>query len=321
SKSGHHGYAGLRAVEKAGGCAIPPLRWDEPDQALGLEHLPREQVVVQVSECIRRQLAAESPEPRAAAAAARFRADRPRAQPAVELVASGIQGAPSHTLEQARQTSLSDELTFARLAQPLAMLIGARQHAVLRAWVPRCGTGQEAYALAMLLLEHLEAHGDQPRLRVFGTDVDPMALRVAHTGAYPDSTLRGLSAERRRSFFTEGEFAPRVRFELRRHVLFAHHDVHGSAPLSRIDLLSAHHLLRDCPAQLPKSLLETFHFALRDGGWLLVGPQHAHLVGQELFETIDADCDLFRAHRFTVLGNASRRRAQALRTTNLPASR
>ena len=79
----------------------------------------------------------------------------------------------------------------------IAPLIQAKDaDAPLRVWVPGCATGEEAYSIAMLLLEHQTAAQNPCRLQIFATDVDEQALEVARRGIYPEGISADVSPER-----------------------------------------------------------------------------------------------------------------------------
>src|SRR5438105_9943967 len=94
-----------------------------------------------------------------------------------------------------------------------------------RIWVPACGTGAEAYSVAMLLLEHFEAYGRQPDLRVIATDTETNSIEVARAGVYAESDLTGVSAQRLQRFFQRcGSNRLQVSVALRECVVFATRD-------------------------------------------------------------------------------------------------
>src|ERR1700730_17430178 len=70
-----------------------------------------------------------------------------------------------------------------------------------RIWIPACGTGEEAYSIAMLLIEHFQAYGRQPNLRVFATDSETNSIELARAGVYAESDMAGVSARRLQGFF------------------------------------------------------------------------------------------------------------------------
>jgi two-component system CheB/CheR fusion protein len=70
--------------------------------------------------------------------------------------------------------------------QVLRPLVARKEsHAALRVWVPGCATGEEAYSIAMLLIEEREAAAKSCPIQIFASDVDAGALEVGRAGLYP----------------------------------------------------------------------------------------------------------------------------------------
>ena len=115
--------------------------------------------------------------------------------------------------------------------------------APLRVWVPACATGEEAYSIAMVLIEEIEAAGKSCRLQVFASDVDAEALETARAGVYPEGIAAHVSPERLSRFFIKSEHRYRVSKELRDTVVFAQQSLVGDPPFSRLDLISCRNLL------------------------------------------------------------------------------
>jgi two-component system, chemotaxis family, CheB/CheR fusion protein len=141
----------------------------------------------------------------------------------------------------------------------------------IRVWVPGCSTGEEAYSLAMLFEEHFEAGGRPREVKVFATDIDATALEVAGAGLYHDSIAADVSPERLSRFFTrQGESYQVARF-LRQRVVFANHDLTRDPPFSRVSMVSCRNLLIYFAPLLQARVLTAFRFALKPGGFLLLG--------------------------------------------------
>ncbi|HZX72178.1 MAG TPA: protein-glutamate O-methyltransferase [Rhodanobacter sp.] len=80
-----------------------------------------------------------------------------------------------------------------------------RSHERLRIWSAGCSTGEEPYALAMVLAEALEKRkGSSVDAKILATDLSPQALATARRGAYPLEHLGGISDERRRRWMLRG---------------------------------------------------------------------------------------------------------------------
>jgi len=163
----------------------------------------------------------------------------------------------------------------------------------IRVWVPGCSTGEEAYSLAMLFLEAIEASKRNLKLQIFASDVDADAVAVAREGLYPTTVAANLSAERLARFFTREEQGLRVAPALRGVVVFTVQDVLADPPFSRLDLVSCRNLLIYLGNEAQQKVLALFHFALREGGVLLLG--NAETAGDgERFEALPKPGRLFR---------------------------
>ncbi len=160
--------------------------------------------------------------------------------------------------------------------------------AVLRAWVPGCSTGEEAYSLGMVFKEAL---GDirpstNVSLQIFATDLDPTAIQRARQGLYPSNITADVSPGRLARFFLQEERGYRVRKEIRDLVVFATQSVMRDPPFTRLDLLTCRNLLIYLTPELQRRLIPMFHYALRPGGVLFLGS--AETIGEfsNLFEEL-----------------------------------
>lgn len=141
----------------------------------------------------------------------------------------------------------------------------------LRIWVAGCSTGEEAYSLAMLCAERTLDIVDAPTVQIFATDLDETALATAREGLYTLNDAADVSPERLRRFFNREGEDYRIRPEIREMILFAHHNVLKDPPFSRLNLVSCRNLLIYFNQTAQQRALETFHFALNPGGYLLLG--------------------------------------------------
>ncbi|HEU4884279.1 MAG TPA: CheR family methyltransferase [Longimicrobium sp.] len=142
----------------------------------------------------------------------------------------------------------------------------------VRVWVAGCGTGEEAWSIAILLAEHAATLPHPPAVELFATDTDPVACVRGRTALYLASTVAGVPAARLKRFFAWEGGGYRVSRALREAVLFARHDVLRDPPFARLDLVSCRGLLAAQPAEAQARMMETFHQALRPGGVLFLGP-------------------------------------------------
>jgi two-component system, chemotaxis family, CheB/CheR fusion protein len=147
----------------------------------------------------------------------------------------------------------------------------------LRIWIAGCSTGEEAYSLAMLFREAITAVNANITLQVFASDVDADAVATARDGLYGETIKGEVSPARLARFFTKEDRGYRVSPELRTAVIFTVQDVLSDPPFSRLDLISCRNLLIYLGTEAQAKVISLFHFALRDGGTLLLG--NAETVG------------------------------------------
>jgi two-component system, chemotaxis family, CheB/CheR fusion protein len=165
----------------------------------------------------------------------------------------------------------------------------------IRVWVPGCATGEEAYTIAILLIEQARQHEIRPPIQVFGSDIDTRALAIAREGQYPTAIEADVNEERLRRFFIRGEDHYRVRQELRDMVLFANHSLLKDPPFSRVDLISCRNVLIYLDQDVQEQVLTTLYYALNAGGYLLLGPSETADHRQGLFRVVDQKTRLYQS--------------------------
>ena len=188
-----------------------------------------------------------------------------------------------------------DEGSFDALEAALPDLFkGKGPEDSVRVWVPACATGEEAYSIAMLLCEYASRMDAPPEIQVFATDIDESAVDTARVGLYPMTIAADVSEERLRRFFAKEIRGYQVRRELREMVLFALHNVLKDSPFSRLDLISCRNLLIYFDREAQRRVFETFHFALRAEGRLLLSSSESAEDSGALFEAIDQKYRYYR---------------------------
>jgi len=199
----------------------------------------------------------------------------------------------------------------------LPKLFENRTHGdTVRIWVAGCANGAEAYTMAILCREVMEelsgvaelvksfdgdgkdsrspkvlttsATKSLPEVQIFATDIDERALRVARNGMYPSGIEDHVSPERLKRFFVKRGKKYQVNKEVRELVLFSEHNLISDPPFSRQDLISCRNLLIYLGLHLQNKLIPLFHYALRPGGHLFLGPSENITSHGELFRAVDA---------------------------------
>lgn len=187
-----------------------------------------------------------------------------------------------------------DPEAFAALSREVIAGLFAHEGGTVRAWVCGCATGEEAYSLAMLLHEHRDGAASARQIQVFATDVDGEALATAREGRYGPDIQHRVSPERLSRFFSPDNDGWRVRKELRDLCLFTPHSVVKDPPFSSLDIVSCRNVLIYLGGDLQRRLVPVFHFALRPGGALFLGPTEEIAAYAELFRPLDARHRIFR---------------------------
>ena len=164
----------------------------------------------------------------------------------------------------------------------------------IRIWVPGCSTGEEAYSIAMIFLEEITTTERNMKLQIFATDVDQDAIAFAREGLYPPSIEADVSPSRLIRFFEKDDHGYRVSRELRAAIVFSVHDLAADAPFSRLDLISCRNLLIYLRPEVQRKVLSLFHFGLRVGGVLFLGPSESVGDASDHFEPIAKKQRLYR---------------------------
>jgi two-component system CheB/CheR fusion protein len=164
----------------------------------------------------------------------------------------------------------------------------------IRIWSAGCSTGEEAYSLAIIFAQALGIDECARRVKIYGTDVDEEALREARTGAYSDKALELLSDEMRKVYFEQSGDRFSFRSDLRRRVIFGRHDITRDAPISRLHLLLCRNTLMYFNVEAQAQIIDRFHFALREGGYLFLGKAEMLLSDGERFDVVSMRQRIFR---------------------------
>lgn len=164
----------------------------------------------------------------------------------------------------------------------------------IRIWCPACATGEEAYTLAILFMEHLTAEHQLVRLQIFATDINEDALQFARRGIYHESNLAAISPERLLRFFIRTDDQHwQINKQIREFITFAPQNLITDAPFSKLDLVSCRNLLIYLEPDVQAKVIRLFHFALAERGYLLLGSSESIGRDADLFEPISKKWRVF----------------------------
>ena len=165
----------------------------------------------------------------------------------------------------------------------------------VRVWAPGCSTGEETYSHAISLVETLSELRIEVPIQIFGTDLSENAIQKARTGVYKESIASEVSEVRLRRFFHKVPGGYQISKSIRDMCVFARQNVFSDPPFSRMDLISCRNVLIYLSPVLQKKVIPIFHYALKPGGFLLVGNTEGLLgSGAEIFDLVDRKSKIYR---------------------------
>jgi two-component system, chemotaxis family, CheB/CheR fusion protein len=180
-------------------------------------------------------------------------------------------------------------------AEVLPKLVAAKaEEEPIRIWSAGCASGEEAYTLAMVTAETLGLEAVRERVKIYATDVDEEALAQARQARYTAKQIEGVPPELLDRYFERNGDGYVVAKDLRRSVIFGRHDLIQDAPISRIDLLVCRNTLMYLNSETQAQVLAHFSFALREGGYLLLGKAEMLLAHSNLFTSTDLKRRVFQ---------------------------
>ena len=164
----------------------------------------------------------------------------------------------------------------------------------VRVWVPGCSTGQEAFTIAMLIAEEIERTDSDAQVAIFATDIDEDALRIARKGYYPNSIIDEVPPELLARYFNPTTDGYEVSSSLREMVRFSNQSIIKDPPFSRIDLVSCRNVTIYFDNDLQDFAITVFHYALKEAGYLFLGPSETPRVIDDLFASVEYPARLFQ---------------------------
>ncbi len=174
----------------------------------------------------------------------------------------------------------------------------------IRLWVAGCASGEEAYSLAILLSDGLKKARKQNHVKIFATDIDDAAIKIARRGVYPHSIIGEIPKHYLEQYFTRLD---KDHYQIKQHVRdlvsFASQNVANDPPFSRMHLITCRNLLIYLKKEVQEHVLNSFYFALNDNGYLFLGSSETLGNRQEMFKSISKKWRLYQK-----IGNETDRR-------------
>lgn len=157
----------------------------------------------------------------------------------------------------------------------------------IRIWVAGCSTGEEAYSIAICLLEFLSNQVISTPIQIFATDINEVAIEKARSGIYKQNQVLDVSPERLQRFFVPVEGGYQISKPVRELCVFARQNLISDPPFSRLDLISCRNVLIYLGSSIQKKLLPVFHYGLKPTGFLMLGTSETVGEFTDLFTLLD----------------------------------
>ncbi|MBS1802235.1 MAG: PAS domain-containing protein [Acidobacteria bacterium] len=157
----------------------------------------------------------------------------------------------------------------------------------IRIWCAGCSTGEEAYSLAISVLEFLSQNGLDTPIQIFGTDVSDESIETARIAVYPETITGEVTPERLRRYFVKVDRGYQVSKRVRDTCIFARQNLANDPPFSHIDILACRNVMIYFNQALQRQIMLTFHYALEAGGYMLLGMSEGLRDYGDVFSTID----------------------------------
>jgi len=176
------------------------------------------------------------------------------------------------------------------------IFVNLKAGTALRAWIPGCSTGEEAYSLAIVFKEALEKFGPRSgiSLQIFATDLDNDAIETARKGFFPVNIASDVSPNRLTRFFISTDDGYRVNAEIREIVVFAQQNIIMHPPFTKIDILTCRNVLIYMDAELQKKILGLFYYCINPEGIMILGSSESLGKQSNLFTTVDVKLRIFK---------------------------
>ena len=164
----------------------------------------------------------------------------------------------------------------------------------IKIWVCACSTGEEAYSIAILLDKYLSDHNTQADVKIFATDADNSAVQIAARGVFQPEALTDLPAAFADRYFSEDGSQYTIIPRIRKQIVFARHNVFKDPPFIKNHLVTCRNMLIYMNNPVQKKILETFHFALKQNGFLFLGTSENINPVKEYMEEISFQWKIYK---------------------------
>lgn len=190
-----------------------------------------------------------------------------------------------------------DADAFETLAQKVVKPLVTNANEQIRVWVPGCASGEEAYTIAILFHEEFRRQEKKVDLKIFGSDVHPSSIRTASEGRYSRELMKSMPRDLIVRYFDRENDDYVVKQRLRSSIVFIEHNLMTAVPLTRLNLITCRNMLIYLQPAAQRKIFTLFHFALRAGGNLMLGPSESLGDRADEFTTLDSHWKIYQKRR------------------------
>ena len=187
-----------------------------------------------------------------------------------------------------------DKEAFKSLAEKALPELFNKDKKIIRAWTTGCSTGEEAYSIAILLMETAEKNAFKGDIKVFASDIDRKSVEIAGRGFYHDSIVADVEPMLLAKYFHKTDNGYQINEDVRNNIVFATHNVLKDPPFSKLDLLVCRNLFIYLKPEIQSGLLSRFYYSLNPGGFLFMGSSETLGGMSEAFNIIDTKNKIYR---------------------------
>ena len=185
-----------------------------------------------------------------------------------------------------------------RVVPELVTAKQSRRGTTLRVWSAGCATGEEAYSLAMALIDALGDERGRFTISIHATDIDPAALETARLATYPAEKIEHIPVRMRERFAISAADTPgsfQIAPDVRRLVHFQLFSLFDSPPMKLVDLVVCRNVFIYFDRAQQARLLEGFWNAMSPGAFLVLGrSEKLSASSSKHFETVDSKERIYR---------------------------
>ena len=173
------------------------------------------------------------------------------------------------------------------------------RHEIIRIWSAACASGEEAYSLALIILEELKNKIDNFKIRIWGTDIDKDTLEEAKKAKYSQRSLKEIDSVMLNRYFTgASDGLHRLNENVKDLVKFTQHDLTRDPPLKYIDVIFCRNVMIYLRRKQQEALFENFYKVLNPEGYLVIGKVESILGSpKDLFKPVDLNKKIFQKRR------------------------